>query len=465
METITDPLGSKKDASGRPQILVRVVESPAKALHNICLPIKGSLTIGRAAERSDVFIDDQRISRAHLKFTCNRSQELKVEDLGSKNGTFVNGRRIQAPCALDDGDIVRVGSTFFVVSLASLERAIEDPQNGVVGDSRTFKEAVSRLKQGAESEVPVLLLGETGTGKEVMAALAHRASRRSRSFVPVNCAAIPDELIDSVLFGHERGAFTGADRTRPGFFREADGGTLFLDEIGDLPLEVQPRLLRALESGEITPVGASRPSYVKVRVVAATNVDLEEAVENGRFRPDLFARLSGWVVELPALRERREDILRLARFFRGDLQATGDETPWDPDLVEALLLYHWPYNVRELRQVIEQLKVGNTSEFFAFDTLPNKIARFYDEVREGGPLVPPKNRLQRRFGIEGGECLTVSDTPIASARRPNTPKRDELLLALQQSDYNVSAVARAYQRDRKQVYRWMKKYGIELEDD
>jgi transcriptional regulator with GAF, ATPase, and Fis domain len=465
METITDPLGSKKDSLGRAQVLVRVVESPAVALHNICLPIKGSLTIGRSAEKADVFIDDQRISRAHLKFTNSRNHLAMVEDLGSKNGTFVNGRRIKEQSALEEGDVVRAGSTFFVLTLATLERSVEDLSKGLVGDSKSFKEVVSRLKQGADSDVPVLLMGETGTGKEVMAALAHRNSGRSRSFVPVNCAAIPDELIDSMLFGHEKGAFTGADRSRAGFFREADGGTLFLDEIGDLPLEVQPRLLRALESGEIMPVGASRPTYVKVRVVAATNVDLEEAVENGRFRPDLFARLSGWVVELPPLRERRDDILRLARFFRGDIHQSDGEMPWDPDLVEALMLYHWPYNVRELRQIVEQLKVGNNDDFFTFETLPNKITRAYDELREGGPLVPKKTPRKRGFGIEGGECHTMSDTPIAGGRRPNTPKRDELLQVLEQNDHNVSAVARIYQRDRKQVYRWMKRHGIVLEDD
>jgi transcriptional regulator with GAF, ATPase, and Fis domain len=432
---------------------------------DLSVPIKGSLVIGRAADQADVFIDDQRISRAHLKFTNSRSHLAMVEDLGSKNGTFVNGRRIQEKSALDEGDVIRAGSSFFVITVASFERGVEDKENAVIGDSRKFKEVVTRLLQGASSDASVLLMGETGTGKDVMATLAHRVCETSRKFVPVNCAAIPEELVDSMLFGHERGAFTGADRARAGFFREADGGTLFLDEIGDLPLQVQPRLLRALESGEVTPVGASRPVYVKVRVVAATNIDLETAVEKGRFRADLFARLTGWVVELPALRERRDDILRMARYFRGDPTRVVGELPWDPDLVEALLLYNWPYNIRELRQIVDQLKIGNDEDYFAFDTLPNKITRFYDEVREGAPVVRSENRERQSLAFEGEECHTVSDMPRGSGRRPNTPKRDELLKILEELDHNVSAVARFYQRDRKQVYRWMKRHGISPDEN
>jgi two-component system NtrC family response regulator len=228
-------------------------------------------------------------------------------------------------------------------------------------------------------------------------------------------------------------------------------------------LDVQPRLLRALESGEITPVGSSKATFVKVRVVAATNVNLERAVEEGRFRADLFARLSGWVVELPPLRERRDDILRIARFFRGE--EVGAEGTWDPDLVEALLLYNWPYNVRELRQIMEQLKVGNSQDFFSFDSLPNKVARFYEQVQANGSLEPVSPVPQRNFSLNSQECHTVSDMPLAAGSRPNTPKRAELLLALEQNDHNVSAVARLYRRDRKQVYRWMKRYGLSLEED
>jgi DNA-binding NtrC family response regulator len=238
------------------------------------------------------------------------------------------------------------------------QRAMPDKQRREVPEWFVFESpAIQRLVETiavvAPSSAPVLITGESGTGKELIARLIHHWSpRRNGPLVAANCAGLPESLIESELFGHAKGAFTGATQQRQGYFRAADGGTIFLDEIGELPIHLQPKLLRALESGRITPVGSDAPVETDARLVAATNRNLEEAIRAGRFREDLYYRLNVVELLMPPLRERREDILPLARRFAAEF--AGGPVRLSPQTVQCLLAYSWPGNVRELRNAIQR---------------------------------------------------------------------------------------------------------------
>jgi DNA-binding NtrC family response regulator len=227
----------------------------------------------------------------------------------------------------------------------------------ILGESEALKRAVGETQRVAQTEATVLLLGESGTGKELFArAVHHLSARRDQPFVAINCAAIPETLIENELFGHERGAFTGATDRRQGKFELASGGTIFLDEIGELPLAVQGKLLRAIEEKVVDRIGGRAPVAVDVRVVAATNKDLKAAVDNGQFRGDLFFRLAVFPIEVPPLRERGDDILLLARHFASEIGRglRNREAQLSPEAIAALQQHHWPGNVRELENAIER---------------------------------------------------------------------------------------------------------------
>lgn len=238
---------------------------------------------------------------------------------------------------------------------ATPERAPLPDDGEMIGISEAMREVHKRIGLAAGSRAPVLVVGETGTGKELVARALHRHSdRAAQPFVAVNCAAIPRELLESELFGHVKGAFTGAVADRPGCFKAADGGVLLLDEIGDMALDVQAKLLRVLQEGEVTPVGSHRPQKVDVRVVAATHRDLAQAVADGRFREDLRYRLDVLAIHLPPLRERLADIVPLAEHFLRLAAAPGPAKRLSPEAAAALLAHRWPGNVRELRNAMER---------------------------------------------------------------------------------------------------------------
>jgi DNA-binding NtrC family response regulator len=227
----------------------------------------------------------------------------------------------------------------------------------IIGESETLKRAVGETQRVAQTEATVLLLGESGTGKELFArAVHHLSTRRDNPFVAINCAAIPETLIENELFGHERGAFTGASDRRQGKFELASGGTVFLDEIGELPLGVQGKLLRAIEEKVVDRIGGRAPVAVDVRVVAATNKDLKAAVDHGQFRGDLFFRLAVFPIEVPPLRDRGDDIVLLAQHFASEIgsELRGREAQLTPEAIDALKQHHWPGNVRELENAIER---------------------------------------------------------------------------------------------------------------
>ena len=309
---------------------------------------------------NEIEVRDRTVSRFHCEVFIDRDSHAWIKDLGSRNGTRVNGVRVRE-AELQEGMVLRVGQLELVFTpLAErneLPVAAMTSFGTLVGASLPLRTAFAALGKAAVSEVTLLLTGESGTGKSEAAELVHeRSGRAGRPFRVVDCAAVPANLLESELFGHERGAFTGANQRRLGVFEEAEGGTVFLDEVGELPLELQPKLLRVLEAREVRRVGANRHLPVNVRIVAATNRDLRAEVNVGRFRPDLYFRLAVLTVRLPALRERPADIPLIARQLLGRL--TLDEGTrralTEPAFLARLQLSPWPGNVRELRNHLER---------------------------------------------------------------------------------------------------------------
>ena len=251
----------------------------------------------------------------------------------------------------------------------------------MVGRGPAMQKVFSVIERAAPVRTTVLVSGESGTGKEVVARALHEASpRKNNPFLAINCGAIPENLIESTLFGHERGAFTGADRAAKGYFRDADGGTLLLDEIGELPLGMQSKLLRVLEESAVTPVGTTAPQKVDVRIVAATNRNLEEEAKAGRFRQDLFFRLNILRVDLPPLRDRIDDLPLLTRYFLDEICKTNAFEPReiDPTLLEAFSKYNWPGNIRELKNTLESLVILSGRRLLSAEDLPDRFSRHID---------------------------------------------------------------------------------------
>ena len=365
-----------------------VVAKTSSFVYN--LPAAGELVAGRADDAA-IRIEEYAASRQHARFRVG-ADRVTVCDLGSRNGTWVNGAPIRGERTLAAGDVVQVGGVAMILQLGPSGSAASIP--GAAAESAP---ALSRLQLGerqvlladpamlqlydllrrlAASALPVLVTGETGTGKENAAYAVHVFSPRSDGpFVSINCAAIPESLVESELFGHERGAFSGAVAGKPGRLEAASGGTLFLDELGELSSAVQAKLLRVLETGRMLPVGATREREVDLRIVAATNRDLEAEIRAGRFRQDLFYRLCAATVVLPPLRERQREIALLAVDFLNSACARARRTPLRlADATLQLLLNHtWPGNVRELRNLMDYAAVAVLQDEVRPEHLPGRI--------------------------------------------------------------------------------------------
>src|SRR5215470_5930980 len=318
---------------------------------------KARLSGGRSII-NDVVLADKAVSGTHFEVVV-KDDGYHLRDLDSRNGTFVGDLRVRE-VFLKPGTTFRVGQsdirfqqTADVVEIALSER---DRFDRVIGTSAAMREIFATLEKVAPSELTVLITGETGTGKELIAHGIHNASgRRGKPFVVLDCGAVSKDLIESTLFGHEKGSFTGAIGQHRGVFEQAQGGTIFLDEIGELDLGLQPKLLRVLEQREVKRVGGDRTIKVDVRVLAATNRDLRQMVNAGTFREDLYFRLSVIQVELPPLRERIEDIEKLSGLFLKEIGARRNmQMSFSADAVAGLQSHSWPGNVRELRNVIER---------------------------------------------------------------------------------------------------------------
>jgi len=323
---------------------------------------------------NEVVLNDRRVSRFHCFLRRGRNA-WRLVDSGSRNGVVLEGVKVR------DADLPRgecklhLGDSELVVrelrSLARVQVPIMPVFGALVGASVAMRQMFALLDRVARSDSTVIIEGESGTGKELIATEIVKRGRRARKpFVIVDCGAIAPELMESELFGHAKGSFTGADRDRMGAFEEANGGTVFLDEIGELPLSMQPKLLRVLESHEIRRVGENRPRKVDVRVIAATNRQLEREVNQGRFREDLFFRLSVVTVRVPPLRERPEDIPLLVDAILTNLGATGRRSLFSADVRESMIRFEWPGNVRELRNFVERAIVLDSVDSSRISSAP-----------------------------------------------------------------------------------------------
>ncbi len=385
------------------------------------------------------------------RLTCGESPMSVVAD-----GEPVRGERVFTEREIDRGVVLLLANR--VALLLHRFQPISEPGlpgYGLVGESQPLVELRRQILQVADLEVPVLLRGETGTGKELLAKAIHQASaRRHRPYLAVNMGAIPPSLAASELFGAAKGAYTGADQKRRGFFSRADSGTLFLDEIGEVPPEVQPLLLRALENGEIQPVGAEQIQAVDVRTIAATDSDLEAAIAAGRFRAPLLHRLSGYEIRIPPLRERRDDIGRLlVHFLRQELETLGEPhrldhpgpegRPWLPaSLVARLVLFDWPGNVRQLRNIARAIAVESrgSTEVRVGPQIEKLLVPFPGDTRSPARAAPSPEP-------------TPAPVPRAPNRRsPQEVTDDELVTALRAHRWEPGPTAAHLSISRASLY-------------
>jgi transcriptional regulator with PAS, ATPase and Fis domain len=405
------------------------------------------LTIGRGAAEEQVGPDqltlgDPLVSGKHAHI-ARAGAGYQIADLGSKNGTFVEANRIAAaPVPLEEGARVFIGNHLFVfrqvsaVDAEALDEERREPLGPVATRSPALARLCHKLRRLAGVATELLLAGETGVGKEVYARAVHAASGRTGAFVAINCAALPRELIESELYGYRPGAHSTAQAAKPGLIEEAEGGTLFLDEIAEMPAEAQAKLLRFLQDKEITPLGATRPRRVGVRIIAATNrpVAAGGGGEAG-LRDDLLARLGGAPLRLPPLRERLEDLGALIAHF-----AAGAPPPFELAAFRALALYRWPLNVRELEKVLVAAWALAHGRHVATRDLSEALSA---PAPTGAPAVAPPPPRRK--------------SPEAAP----TPEELETLLARHAGD--VAEVARALGRQRAAVWRWIKEFGLKPE--
>jgi DNA-binding NtrC family response regulator len=416
---------------------------------------KSKVKMGKKSDNDIVISNDRTVSREHVVVEMTDDNQYILKDLNSTNGTLINGMKVKE-AFLSQGDIIKVGETEIEFQSFDEKVQIEPSKSnefgGLVGRSKKMRQIFGVLERISKSQATVIIEGETGTGKELVARAIHDNSpRKDKPFVVFDCSAVAPNLIESELFGHVKGAFTGAAKDRAGAFEVANGGTIFLDEIGELSIDLQPKLLRALEQREVKRVGGTHPSKVDVRVLCATNRNLKDEVAADNFREDLYYRLSVVKIQVPALRERLEDIPiiveRLLEKGRYNKKSDGDfyVTRVEDDALKILQRYQWPGNVRELNNIVE------------------RAVSFSVDGKIKGP------DLQFVFSeMESGEEATVrmnvadTDMPFKEAKQVVVEnfEKEYLEELLNRNQGNVSKASREAKVDRKHLRNLLIKYGL-----
>jgi DNA-binding NtrC family response regulator len=398
-----------------------------------------TIMIGRTG--ADLNLTDPKVSGLHAELRL-QSDGYRIRDLGSTNGTHVRGVRI-VDGFIAPGSTIQIGKSAIVFDPLDESVSVplwhENKLHGLIGASAPMRQLFDMINRFAQSDATVLIQGETGAGKEGVAEAIHLCSpRKDGPFVVLDCSAIPEQLFEDQIFGHEQGAFTGAGKATVGVFEAAHGGTLFLDEIGELPLDVQAKLLRAVETRKVRRIGSTKVIASDVRIVAATNRDLATEVNRGTFRSDLFYRLSVAKLSVPALRERRDDIPLLIEHFLRQLTATiGSKDPRLPEDFAARAQRHaWPGNVRELRNAVERACLLPNHPTLGFEAPPKKEGSF-GEVDIDIPFKVAKQRLVDEFDRKYLEQL------------------------LEAHDNNISAAARAAGIERMSIYKMIRRLGLD----
>lgn len=403
------------------------------------------ISIGSAISNSITIDDDQYLSRNHCKIEITDDGTLLLNDLASCNGTYFESKKVSRQIIPDEGEI-KIGETIVKYRRANQKEKIEASKLERLGDmlgvSRHMREVFALITRVAPSNANILVTAETGCGKELVARALHKNSGRSAfSMVALNCGALPANIIESELFGHERGAFTGANNLHKGAFEQASGGTLFLDEIGEMPLDLQTRLLRVLETRTVRRVGGNQDIPVNCRIVAATNRDLATQVAEKEFREDLYYRLYIIPIVIVPLRERPDDTRMLINHFLNTFTAPGRKLELHPLALRKLLEHSWPGNIRELRNTIERTVI----------TVQENIIKFEDIK-----FVPTANSIKEKID------LTASDKPNALDIRER--ERQLVLSVLHETGGNISHASRHLGVSRSTLQRKAKLWGIDLDE-
>jgi DNA-binding NtrC family response regulator len=392
-------------------------------------------------EDADIVLEDPYVSSSHAELRVEEGRCL-IRDLESRNGVFIGGQKV-TEAEVPPGSTVVLGQTGVVISSTRQRGASEGsaPSKGtanqLIGSSGKMQEVGRMIQRMAPHDAPVLIMGETGTGKEVVARLlATLGDRALHPFIPINCGGLARNLMESELFGHEKGAFTGAVNQKRGAFEEADGGTLFLDEVGELPLDMQPQLLRALENKEIRRVGSTKSFKVNVRLIAATNRALEKEVAEGRFREDLFHRLHVLTLTLPPLRERGSDINELITHFLKALVPGDEEVEMVGEALQKLRAYKWPGNIRELRNVLQRAVL---------------LRRFPDRIEEEDIQFMPSTLSTLAESLSSMGTRTLVEI-----------EREAIMTEMARHEGNKREAAEALGISRSTIHRKIEEYEIEI---
>ncbi|HET6150321.1 MAG TPA: sigma 54-interacting transcriptional regulator [Polyangia bacterium] len=481
--------GSSRDPARVAVLLVAgtgAVRAPADTPgQSRVIPVASGLDIGRrpppaADGRGTLVLADRSVSSLHARIiqtsggSPDRPDTFEIRDLGSTNGTSVDGRPLTAPTPLRSGSLIFVGGQVLVFRLATpaeLDAIAEDaahPFAPVPTLSPVLAAVCSRLRRLAPSAGEIFLLGETGVGKEVFARAIHERSGRTGQLVAINCAAIPRELVESELFGYEKGAHSTAQGRKGGFIEAAQGGTLFLDELAEMPPELQSKLLRFIQDRKFSALGSTRVQEADVRIIAASSrTAMTVKSGTGSIQAALLGRLGAQPIQLPALRERIEDLGRLAGFF-----LRGADRSFDTEAFHALCLHHWPHNVRELQKVVAEAEIlGAGSPSITFEHLPESITALVEQAgdpdsrRDEAPTQQAASHAGGAPGLGEGAVRDPLDPAVKTARtRRVAPSAAELIQLLAQHQGNVAHVARHLKRQYAVVWRIIQRYGIAADD-